>query len=156
MVCIAPQLFLPVYPHPNVGLTALPAPALATPIIQHCLAHQLPPRLSRSTNHHLAMSCLCPSCPSQPLLLVWMNVSSLTLVVGLPYSLIFWQFWLFFVFKFVVVLLLVVRGSKVYLPMPPSWLEVSFFFMANIPLYVCTTSALSKRLLMGTWVASIS
>ena len=31
-----------------------------------------------------------------------------SLVVGLPYSLIFWQSWLFFVFKFVVVLLLVV------------------------------------------------
>ena len=27
-----------------------------------------------------------------------------SLVVGLPYSSIFWQFWLFFVFKFVVVL----------------------------------------------------
>ena len=27
-------------------------------------------------------------------------------------------------FKFVVVLLLVVQGGKVYLPMPPSWLEV--------------------------------
>ena len=35
----------------------------------------------------------------------------------------FWQFWFFFVFKFVVVLL-VVRGGKVYLPMPPSWSEV--------------------------------
>ena len=43
--------------------------------------------------------------------------------VGLPYSLIFWQVWLFFVFKFVV-LLLVVKGSKLYLPMPPSWPEV--------------------------------
>ena len=31
-----------------------------------------------------------------------------SLVVGLPYSLIFWQFWLFFVFNLVVVLLLVV------------------------------------------------
>ena len=31
-----------------------------------------------------------------------------SLVVGLPYSSIFWQFWLLFVFKFVVVLLLVV------------------------------------------------
>ena len=29
-----------------------------------------------------------------------------------------------FAFKFVAVLLLVVRGGKVYLPMPPSWLEV--------------------------------
>ena len=45
-----------------------------------------------------------------------------SLVVGLPYSSIFWQFWLFFVLKFVV-LLLVMRGSKVYLPMPPSWPE---------------------------------
>ena len=41
-----------------------------------------------------------------------------SLVVRLPYSLIFWQFWLFFIFKFVVVLLLVVQGGKVYLPMP--------------------------------------
>ena len=47
-----------------------------------------------------------------------------SLVVGLPYSLIFWQFWLFFVFKFVVVLLLVVQGGTVYLPMPPFWPEV--------------------------------
>ena len=30
----------------------------------------------------------------------------------------------FFVFKFVVVLLLIVQGGKVYLPMPPSWPEV--------------------------------
>ena len=44
-----------------------------------------------------------------------------SLVVGLLYSWIFWHFWLFFVFKFVVVLLLVVRGGTVYLPMPPYW-----------------------------------
>ena len=44
-----------------------------------------------------------------------------SLVVGLPYSLIFWQFWLFFAFKFSVVLFLVVQGGKVYLPMPASW-----------------------------------
>ena len=47
-----------------------------------------------------------------------------SLVVGLPYSLIFCQFWLFFVFKFVVVLLLVVQGGTVCLPMPPSCLEL--------------------------------
>ena len=47
-----------------------------------------------------------------------------SLVVRLPCSLIFWHFWLFFVFKFVVVLLVVVRGGKAYLPMPPSWPEV--------------------------------
>ena len=45
-----------------------------------------------------------------------------SLIVGLAYS--FWQFWLFFVFKFVVVLLLVVREGTVCLPMPPSWPEV--------------------------------
>ena len=44
-----------------------------------------------------------------------------SLVVRLPYSSIFCQFWLFFVFKFVVVLLLVVRGGTVCLPTPPSW-----------------------------------
>ena len=48
-----------------------------------------------------------------------------SLVIRLPYSLIFWQFWLFFVFKFVVVLFLVVQAVKVYLPTPPSWPEVS-------------------------------
>ena len=47
-----------------------------------------------------------------------------SLVVGLAYNLIFWQFWLFFVFKFFVVLILVVQGGKVYVPMPPSRLEV--------------------------------
>ena len=44
-----------------------------------------------------------------------------SLVARLLYSLIFWQFWLFSVFTFVVVLLFVVRGGKVYLPVPPSW-----------------------------------
>ena len=43
-----------------------------------------------------------------------------SLVVRFPYSSIFWQFWLFVVFKFLVALLLVVRRGTVYLPMPPS------------------------------------
>ena len=74
-----------------------------------------------------ATSHLSPGCPSPPLLPVWMNVSSFnSLVVGLSYSSIFWQFWLFFVFKFVV-FLLVVRGGKVYLPMPPYWPKSTFF-----------------------------
>ena len=46
-----------------------------------------------------------------------------SLVVELSYSLIFWQFWLLFVFKFAV-LVLVMQGSREYLPMPPSWPEV--------------------------------
>ena len=47
-----------------------------------------------------------------------------SLVVGLLYSSIFCQFWLFFVFKFVVVLVLVVQGGIMCLLMPPSWTEV--------------------------------
>ena len=50
-----------------------------------------------------------------------------SLVVRFLYSSIFWQFWLVFVFKLVVVLLLVVWGSKVYLPMSPSWPEALVF-----------------------------
>ena len=53
-----------------------------------------------------------------------MNVSSLTPWMLDFHSSIFCQFWLFFVFKFVVVLLLVVRGGTVCLPKPPSLPEV--------------------------------
>ena len=47
-----------------------------------------------------------------------------SLVVGLLYSAIFWLFWLLFVFKFVVVLLLAVWRGRVYLPTPPSMPQV--------------------------------
>ena len=86
-VCLSPQLFLLVYPHANMGP---PSP---------------------------------PALPCQESSPSWLPVSAPpanldecsffnSLVVGFPYSLIFWQFWLFFVFKFVVVILLVVQGSK--------------------------------------------
>ena len=76
-VCLARQLSLPVYPQANVGPPGLPATASSTQSSSHSPLH--------------------PGCSSPPLLPVWMNVSSLThsLVVRLPYSLIFWQFWLF-------------------------------------------------------------
>ena len=92
VVCHAPQSFLPVYPQVNVGLPASTATALP-----HVLC--------------TPAACLCTSYQSG-----WLINS---LVFGLPYSLIFWQCWLFFVFKFVV-LLLVMWGGKVYLPVPPS------------------------------------
>ena len=66
------------------------------------------------------------SCPSPPLLPVWMGVSSLTPwlsdfhTVQISVSSGCCCF-----LKFVVVLLLVVRGGTKCLPMPPSWLEVS-------------------------------
>ena len=73
----------------------------------------------------LVTSPVHPGFPSLPLLPVWMNVSltPYSEVLRLPYSLIFWQFWLFSSFKSFVILLLVVQGSKACLPMPSSWLE---------------------------------
>ena len=98
VTCLAPSLFLLVYLH-KCGITCS----------------------TQSASHHLATSPLCPGCKSPPL------PTSLnecfffnSMVVRLPYILLFWKFWLFFVFKFVVDLLLVVQGGKVYLPMPPS------------------------------------
>ena len=79
-VCLAPQLFLLFYLHANVGLPSLRSPTLTTQVLQ-------PPPCRKSS---------LPSCPSLPLLPVWMSVSSfISLVVGLPYSSIFCQFWLF-------------------------------------------------------------
>ena len=91
VVCLAPQLFLPVSPHINVGPptppdTTCPGPPATT-----------------------LLRVLFDGCPSLALLPVWMNVSSLT-----PWSSDFHiarfsgSFGCFFVFKFVVVLLLVV------------------------------------------------
>ena len=111
-ICLAPQLFLPVYLHMNVGLPS--PPATASPDLP---AAALPRVLS---------GWLPISAPPTGLDECFFFNS---LVVRLPHSSIFCQFCfvLFcFVFKFVVVLLLVVRGGTVYLPMPPSWMEVIF------------------------------
>ena len=75
-----------------------------------------------SSSCHLAPSPLHPGCPSPKLLLIQMNVFTLT-----PWLSDFHTVWFsgssgyFFVFKFVVVLLLVVWGGKMCLLTPPSW-----------------------------------
>ena len=97
VVCLAPQLFLLVYLHTKTW---------------DCPVRQPPPCRDSS---------LPVSTPPTGLDECFFFNS---LVVGLPYSSIFCQFWLFFDFKFVVVLLWVVQGGTVYLPMPPSWPEV--------------------------------
>ena len=56
--------------------------------------------------------------------LFWLTFSFNSLVVGVPCNLYFWHFWLFIDFRLVVILLLVAGGSKWFLPMPPSWLEL--------------------------------
>ena len=63
-----------------------------------------------------------PSCPSLPLLPVWMNVSSLS-PCQTSRQFDFLSVLVVFCFKIVVFFLLVVRGGTVCLPTPPSWLE---------------------------------
>ena len=97
-VCLAPQLFLPVYLHANVGppslksTTSLGPPATA---LLRVLSIQVP-----------------ISAPS-------INLDGCfffnSLVVGLPNSCIFWQFWLFFVFKLIVLILLCEEAKCIYL-----------------------------------------
>ena len=48
-----------------------------------------------------------------------------SLVVGYPYSSIYWQFWVFFALN-LLLFFCWLWGDKVYLPMPPSWPEVTF------------------------------
>ena len=79
-----------------------------------------------SASCRLPVSHLCPTVSTPPTSLdecFFFN----SLVFGLLYRLIFWQFWLFFLLKFVVVLVLVVRGSTVCLTTSPSWLEVIIY-----------------------------
>ena len=75
---------------------------------------------------HIALlaSSLLPSLPLQP---VWMNVY-LTPLCQISMQFYFLAILVVFVFKLVVILLLVVRGSKAYLPTSPFWLEVPEYF----------------------------
>ena len=77
-----------------------------------------------TTSHCLAMSFLSWIPISAPPTSLGGCFFFNSLVFRLPNSSIFWQFWLFLVFKFVFVLLSVVQGGRMYLPMPPSWPEV--------------------------------
>ena len=93
----------------------------------------IPPGLSAlrcgttcSISHRLAKHPLHPGCPSPPLLPVWMNLSFIT-----PWLLDFRTVrfsgssgWFLFLNLLLFFFLLVVRGGKVYLPTPLSWLEV--------------------------------
>ena len=72
LVCFVPPPFLQVYLCGNVGLRVGSASCCTA-----CPIHSTIHHLSGSTGH-VAASSLLPSCPSLPLLLVWMNVSSLS------------------------------------------------------------------------------
>ena len=113
VVCLMCQLFLLDYPHANVGPPTPPAATLPSPVLQQ------PPCLESSP----------PGCPSLPLLPVWMNVSSSTPWFQMSTQFDFLAVLVFFVFKFVVLLLVVVQGGTVYLPTPLSWPEVPVFLI---------------------------
>ena len=106
---------------------------------------QLPPHLLGPST--AALPCIISSPPTGLNECFFFN----SLVVGLPYSLIFWQFWLFFVLKCVVVLL-GVQGGKVYLPTPQCWPEVwelKFLIMLRLaqdnPAEICTLTFLTLK-----------
>ena len=92
IVCFAPPPFLPVYLCTNVGPQGLPAAAWPAPLhnpIPHWVRQPRP--------------CLESSPPLLPVSAPPTSVDEcfffISLVVGLLYSSIFCQFWLFFVFK---------------------------------------------------------
>ena len=91
MVCFASPLVLPVYLCANVGPRGLLSVALPVPFI------------SQSTSLWVQLHCNESCLPQLPVSAPPTGLDKcfffISLVVGLPYSLIFCQFWLFFVFK---------------------------------------------------------
>ena len=88
----------------------------------HCLSRPpvVPPSLSaykcgtaHSTSLNLAMSLLCPAARLHPPTGLDECFFFSSFVVRLPYSSIVWQFWLFCVFKFFVVLFCYVKRQRV-------------------------------------------
>ena len=87
--------------------------------------------------------------------LPWLPISALpthlneyfffkSLAVQLPYSSIFWQFWLFLVLTLVVILFMAVWEGNEYLPMPPCCSEIFKYFyhpkINTLPLVItCST-----------------
>ena len=73
-----PPPFLPFYLCTNVGPQWLPATTLWGLLAAAWRAPSTIHHLAGSTSCHVAASPLCSSCPSPPLLPVWVNVSSLS------------------------------------------------------------------------------
>ena len=100
MVCFTLPPFLPAYLCANMGPQGLPATTLWGLLAAAWPAqfHNPPPRWVRQSPpcHESSPSLLPVSAPPTGLNECFFFIS---LVVGLPYSSIFCQFWLFFVFK---------------------------------------------------------
>ena len=91
LVCFAPPLFLLVYVCANVGLLLLLAVALSAGFIPQSATSLGPAGLLRVLSARLPVSTPPPGLDE--------CFFFISLVVGLPGSLIFCQFWLFFVFE---------------------------------------------------------
>ena len=114
-VCFAPPLFLPVYLCANVGPQCLPATTLwgLLAAAWPALFHNPPPRW-------VYQPPCCESSPPQlPISTPPTGLDECfffnSLVVRLPYSSIFCQFWLFFVFKWLLSFWLCEEAQCVYL-----------------------------------------
>ena len=137
VICLDPQLFLLVHLHANVGPpspqpTASPglsAAALPTPVLQPLPCHESSlPRRSSPPLYGLDECFLFNS-----------------LVVRLLYSSIFWHFWLFFIFKFVVVLPLVEEAQCVYLCLYLGWKSYVCAFSMQVPRSIPTAHLLISK-----------
>ena len=111
VIGLTPQLFLPAYPNANIG------PPVYRHLTQPCLwpCHRSSlPQLPVSTPPTSLDECFFFS----------------SLVVGLPYSSMFWQFWLFWGFKLVVVLVWLCEEAKPnYLTVLLGWKLLPFFYI---------------------------
>ena len=122
VVCLAPQLFLPVYPHMNMGPPSPPAATSPTLVCQF-------------------LPCCMSSLPQPPISVLPTSLDECfffnPFIVGLSCSLIFWQFWLFSVFKLVVILLLIVQERKLstYTSILSGTQFSDFFFFLKIVFY---------------------
>ena len=116
VVCFTPPLFLPVYLCRNVGPQGLPATTLWGLLAATWPApfNNLPPHWVRQPP-----ACLKSSLPQLPISAPPTGLDDcfffIFLVAGLPYSSIFCQFWLFFVFKFLLSFWLWDEAQCVYL-----------------------------------------
>ena len=89
---------------------------------------------THSTGHHHCLTTAVTVHPLHPISFAHLDEYFLfkSLVVGLPYSSIFWQFWLYFVLRLVVILLMVVREVKyVYLCLHLDW-KSDFFLIFHL------------------------
>ena len=108
-VCLTPQLCLPIYAHRNVGPPSPPAAA--------------PPGILSTLAVHLAAPTGLDEC-------FFIN----SLVVGLSYSLIFWQIWLFLFLNLFSLFWLCKEANYIYLRLHlGTKCPVCHFKMARLP-----------------------